>query len=373
MDKAQRLVRELLDQAGVTVGGGEPWDIEVHDKRFYPRVLRDKSLGLGESYMEGWWDCPAVDQFIHRLLSARLQDRVRDSWRLLLAALPSLILNRQSRSKARMAAHRHYDTGNDLFFSFLDEYRQYSCAFFNGSRDLDKAQQDKMRLTLEKLDLARGETLLDIGCGWGGLARYAAENFGARVTGVNISKAQIGFARNHCRELPVKIVEADYREMEGQWDKAVSVGMFEHVGPRNYPAYFKAVDECLADDGVFLLHTIGANETTQASDPWIERYIFPCGKLPSQAQIAEASEDRFVIEDTHNLGPHYDTTLMCWNERFQDAWPKLSGKYSDTFKRMWEYYLLSCAGAFRARNIQVWQMVMTKPGAPQPECRPELG
>ena len=352
----------LLKEAGVEINGTNPWDIQVHDQRWYGRVIRDKNLGLGESYMDGWWDCPRLDEMIFRLLCSGLENKVRGNFKYLLRFLPAMLFNLQSRSRARIIAERHYDLGNDLFFAFLDPYRQYSCAYFRDTDQLDQAQQNKMELICQKLHLSASDHLLDIGCGWGGLARYAAERFGCKVTAVNISGEQLRFAREFCRDLPVSFENRDYRAINGCFSKIVSVGMFEHVGCKNYRTFMQTVRRCLEDNGIFLLQTIGGNTSRTGCDPWVTKYIFPNGMLPSAAQIAKAVEGLFVIEDWHNLGPHYDKTLMAWNDNFQRAWPTLSQKYDTRFKRMWEYYLLSCAGSFRAREIQVWQYVMTPSG-----------
>lgn len=364
-------VHGLLKEAGIEINGSNPWDIQVHDRRWYGRVIRDRNLGLGESYMDGWWDCSQIDEMIRRLLRGGLAQQVRGDLRYLARSLPALIFNLQSRARARIIAARHYDLGNDLFFSFLDSYKQYSSGYFENTDDLDQAQQNKLTLIAAKLNLAAGERLLDIGCGWGGLARYIAERFGCAVTGVNISCEQLRYAGEFCQGLPVDFQDCDYRAIEGCFNKAVSVGMFEHVGRKNYRTFMKTVHRCLTDDGIFLLHTIGRNISCAGCDPWITRYIFPNSMLPSAAQIARAAERFFIIEDWHNLGRHYDRTLMAWNANFHNAWPRLKSRYDERFKRMWEYYLLSCAGAFRARQIQVWQIVMTKSntGTPQPECR----
>jgi len=364
-------VQELFQKAGIRIDGTDAWDIRVHSARFYTRAVREKNLGLGESYMDGWWDCGQVDEMICRLLKSDLQDRIRGSLRYQLRLLPAVLFNLQSRARARRIAKHHYNFGNDLFFSFLDPFNQYSCAYFQDVSDLNKAQEKKLELICGKLDLRPSDHLLDIGCGWGGLARYAAERVGCAVTGVNISSEQLEYARNFCRELPVTFLDCDYRAIAGRFDKIVSVGMFEHVGQKNYRIFMETIRRCLKEDGIFLLHTIGRNTSGAGCDPWITKYIFPNGMLPSVAQIAKAAEGLFVIEDWHNIGPHYDRTLMAWNRNFQAAWPRLKGRYDERFKRMWEYYLLSCAGAFRARSNQVWQVVMTPQGddAPQPGYR----
>jgi len=363
------MIEDLFSQVGVTVDGPNPWDIRVNDDRFYARVLRDQKLGLGESYMDGWWDCPRVDQFIFRILSGRLDQKVRPSAKFLIPFGRAFLFNLQTKSRSRVVAERHYELGNDLFFSFLDPYRQYSCAYFNGTSDLEEAQLNKLDLIGRKLDLTAADHVLDIGSGWGGLAKYVAERHGCEVTGVNISDEQIGYARQFCAGLPVRIIRCDYRDIAGRFDKIVSVGMFEHVGSKNYRTFMEVVRDHLKEGGIFLLHTIGGNESVIGTDPWIGKYIFPNSMLPSVAQIGEAVEKIFVMEDLHNLAPHYDRTLMAWNENFQRSWGQLESRYGPRFKRMWEYYLLACAAAFRSRYIQVWQMVFTPCGRPQPCVR----
>ncbi len=373
MDVKREVIERLFADSGIKINGSDPWDIQVRDDRFFRRLLKDRSLGLGESYMEGWWDCERIDECICRLLKDNLEDKVKGNLRTLLYYLGARIFNLQSPSRASIIAHRHYDMDNEFFLSFLDPHNQYSCAYFLGTDDLMEAQQKKLDLICRKLDIQPGDHLLDIGSGWGGFARYAAKRYGCSVTAVNISQEQVRYTDEICRDLPVKTVQRDYRSIEGVFDKILSVGMFEHVGWKNYRTFMQVAHRCLKQTGIFLLHTIGSNVSQVRSDPWISRYIFPNGMLPSIAQIGRAGEGLFVIEDIHNLGPHYDKTLLAWNDRFQQAWPRFTGKFNRTFKRMWEYYLLSCAGAFRARHIQVWQVVMTKPGTPQPQCRAGQG
>ena len=364
MKDHRTIVEQLLCTAGVRVDGPDPWDIRVRDERFYARLLKDGSLGLGESYMEGWWECARIDEFICRLLKGNLGEKIRGNLRVPLFGLFAWIFNLQTPVRASIATRRHYDLGNDLFFSFLDPCNQYSCAYFQETDDLAEAQQKKLDLICRKIDLQPGDHLLDIGCGWGGYARYAAEHYGCTVTAVNISEVQIRYARAYCKNLPVKILRADYRQIEGSFDKIVSVGMFEHVGKKNYETFMKVVYRCLKEEGLFLLHTISCNTPRDSVNPWVARYVFPDGSLPSMAQICRAAEGLLVIEDIHNLGPHYERTLLAWNDRFQKAWAGLAGRYDRIFKRMWEYYLLSYAGAFRARHVQLWQVVFSKHGVP---------
>ena len=361
----QRYVLErMLATTGITINGSSPWDMHVRDDRVFSRLLQKKSLGLGESYMEGWWDCRQLDEFVCKILTAGLDRKVKDSFKFLVPVLSTMLFNMQSKMRSRAVAERHYDLDNELFMSFLDPYNQYSCAYFDGTEDLNEAQLEKMYLICRKINLSKDDNVLDIGCGWGGFAKYMAEHYGCKVKAINISEKQISYAREFCKDLPVEILQCDYRDVQGSFDKIVSVGMFEHVGRKNYRTFMKTVHRCLKDNGIFLLQTIGGNESVIRCDPWMNKYIFPNGMLPSISQISKAIEGLFVMEDLHNLGPHYEKTLMAWHENFQKAWTILKKRYDEKFKRMWDYYLLSCAGAFRARNIQIWQLVLTKYGTP---------
>jgi cyclopropane-fatty-acyl-phospholipid synthase len=355
-------IARLLDAAGVQVGGPRAWDIQVHHPRLYGRVLAQGSLGLGEAYMDGDWDCLALDEFFDRVMRVDIDKQVVGLARLRLAAeaLRHRFFNLQSPPRAFEVGEKHYDVGNDVFERMLDSRMIYSCAYWEHASDLEQAQADKLELICRKLDLRPGMTLLDVGCGWGGLARYAAEHHGATVVGVTVSKEQLALAQERSRGLPVTFRLQDYRDVQGSFDRIVSVGMFEHVGPKNYGVYFAHLMRLLASDGVFLMHTIGSNVTTASTDPWIDRYIFPNGKIPSVREIAEALEGYFIVEDWHNFGPDYDRTLMAWWRNFERAWPELRGRYGARFHRMWKYYLHSCAGYFRSRQGQLWQVVLTR-------------
>jgi cyclopropane-fatty-acyl-phospholipid synthase len=369
MFRERYVLEQLFATTGITINGNSPWDMHVRDERIFPRLLQDKSLGLGESYMEGWWDCRQLDEFFCKILTAGLERKIKDSFKFLVPVLSAMLFNMQSKIRSRAVAERHYDLDDELFMSFLDPYNQYSCAYFDGTEDLNEAQLKKMDMICRKINLSKDDNVLDIGCGWGGFAKFMAGRYGCKVTAVNISEKQINYAREFCKDLPVEILKCDYRDLRGSFDKIVSVGMFEHVGAKNYRTFMKTVHRCLKDTGIFLLHTIGSNESMIACDPWINKYIFPNGMLPSISQISKAVEGLFVTEDLHNLGPHYEKTLMAWHANFQNAWTTLKKKYDEKFKRMWDYYLLSCAGAFRARSNQIWQIVFTKYGTPQPSLR----
>jgi cyclopropane-fatty-acyl-phospholipid synthase len=362
MANLRKTAEELLALADVEINGGDPWDIQVHDNDFYHRVLTQASLGLGESYMDGWWDCAELDQFFDRIIRADLEHKVRGNWKLLLRFVAARVFNLQSRRRAFQIGERHYDLGNDLFENMLDKRMVYSCAYWKNARTLDEAQENKLDLICRKIGLKRGLRILDIGCGWGSFVKYAAEKYGVSAVGITVSKEQIALAKDLCKGLPVEIRLQDYRDVDESFDHIVSVGMFEHVGYKNYKTFMKCVHECLKDDGLFLLHTIGGNESVIAPEPWTHKYIFPNGLLPSVKQIGAAIEGLFVMEDWHNFSADYDKTLMVWHRNFMNSWDKIRSNYDERFYRMWRYFLLSSAGAFRARKNQLWQVVLSKHG-----------
>ncbi|MBC8943872.1 MULTISPECIES: cyclopropane fatty acyl phospholipid synthase [Xenorhabdus] len=361
-DQWHRIANDLLQEADVEINGKRPFDIQVKNPDFYKRVLKQGSLGLGESYMDGWWDCERLDIFFYKVLRAGLEHSIPKNIKDILKVIASRVFNLQSPKRAWIVGEEHYDLGNDLFTLMLDPYMQYSCGYWKDANTLEEAQSNKLRLICEKLQLSPGMTLLDIGCGWGGLAAYAAKHYNVSVTGVTISVEQQKYAQDRCKDLDVKIILEDYRDLNLQFDRIVSVGMFEHVGYKNYANYFDIVRKNLKPDGLFLLHTIGSNQDKINVDAWISKYIFPNGHLPSIAKIAKASTGKFVMEDWHNFGADYDRTLMAWYERFIKNWSKIENNYSPRFKRMFSYYLNACAGAFRARDIQLWQVMFSPHG-----------
>jgi cyclopropane-fatty-acyl-phospholipid synthase len=367
--KAETIGKELLSLAGIAVNGKDPSDIQVHNEGFYQRVLRDGALGLGESYMDGWWDCEALDQCVAKILLADLEKHVKGSWKLAWHALKSRLFNLQRTSRAYQVGERHYDIGNDLYKAMLDKRMLYTCGYWRTARDLDEAQEAKLKLVCQKVRLEPGMRVLELGCGWGSFAKYAAENYGADVTAVTVSRQQVELGRELCKGLPVRIELEDYRNVGGTYDLVVSIGILEHVGFKNYRTYMETADRCLKNDGIAFIHTIGGNASATTANAWTTKYIFPNGLIPSIAQIGKAMENIFVMEDWHNFGQDYDKTLMAWCANFEKAWPALKSKYGERFYRMWRFYLLSAAGGFRSRDTQLWQIVMTKRGTPQPDCR----
>ena len=360
---APPLLQNLLKQADIEINGTRPFDIQIHDKRIYDAVLARWSLGLGEAYTAGYWECEQLDELIARLLKIGIDQSYSGMARLRLLAhhLRYRLFNLQSPVRAFEVGRRHYDLGNDLFECMLDPRMIYSCAYWERADNLEDAQTDKCRLICEKLELKPGERVLDIGCGWGGLAAYAATHYGVQVHGITVSREQLALAQSRCAGLPITFELADYRDLTGAYDKIVSVGMFEHVGTANYKSYFDSVARMLKPEGLFLVHTIGADITTTATDPWIDRYVFPNGKIPSAVELVSALEGRLLIQDWHNFGPDYDRTLMAWDSNFCRRWNEIRLGYGDQFFRMWRYYLRSCAGYFRSGRGQLWQLVLTRP------------
>lgn len=363
LTRYQDLLRQLLAGAQISLDGANPWDIHVRDPGFAQRVLAQGSLGVGESYMEGQWDCERLDEMMYRVFRAGI-DAHLPGLRLLWAAMLAKLFNPQTPARSFKVGQQHYDIGDDLYRRMLDPRMIYSCAYWREAESLEAAQEAKLDLVCRKLGLQPGMTVLDIGCGWGGAAQFAAERYGVKVTGVTISRNQAAAARERCRGLPVDIQLCDYRSLQGRFDRIYSLGMFEHVGVRNYGTYFQTARRLLADDGLMLLHTIGQNTSQLSNDPWIERYIFPNSMIPSMAQIARALEEAFIVEDWHGFGCDYDRTLLAWHERFNNHWAEIAAHYGERFRRMWNFWLLASAAYFRARRDQLWQLVLSPHGVP---------
>lgn len=376
---AKEIITHMLAEAGITVGGNETWDITVHDERTYARVLGQSGLGLGESYMAGWWDVPDLKLFFEKLISWRSRTVVKPGLSTIATALKTRLFNRQTIAQTQELANAHYNLSNHMFNAMLDDTMAYSCAYWRDADDLHAAQLAKLDLACRKVGLKEGDHLLDIGCGWGSLSYHAAKHFGARVTGITIAHEQAILARERCAGLPVDIIESDYRRFDdyakdAAFDAVISIGMVEHVGERNYRVYLETAARALKRDGLFLLHTIGVHKTRRAArTSWIEKYIFPGHQLPTISQLETAMQGLMNVEDLHNIGFDYARTLTCWFENFDRWWTAEDDRAAaienfsgdpDVFYRMWKYYLLSMAASFSVRQLSVWQMVMSKHGVP---------
>jgi cyclopropane-fatty-acyl-phospholipid synthase len=354
-------VERLLGFADIRIDGDRPWDIQIHDDRLYARLMGQGSMGLGESYMDGWWDAASLDDMLCRLLRAHVDERVHnrhDAW----AGLKAKLINLQAGRRAFEVGKRHYDLGNDLYAAMLGKRMVYSCGYWRDAADLDTAQEAKLDLVCRKLMLQPGMRVLDIGCGWGEALKYAAERYGVSGVGLTVSREQAEYARALCKGLPIEIRLQDYRETDERFDRVFSIGMFEHVGVKNYASYFQSVRRCLTDDGMSLLHTIGTRVSTNHTDPWLDKYIFANSMLPSAAQITTASEGLFVLEDWHSFGSDYDLTLQAWNANIERVWSRLPARYDERFRRMWRYYLGASMAAFRSNHCQLWQVLLSPDG-----------
>lgn len=355
----QSALEALLKGTDIEINGDRPWDIKVHNPNFYRRVLGGGSLALGESYMDHWWDCEALDQMIYRLFKADINIKVIP-WHDKVKALVAMCINWQTRARAFNIGEKHYDVGNDLFEKMLDTRMVYSCAYWKDAETIDEAQEAKLELICQKLGLEADMQVLDIGCGWGSFAQYAAEKYKVEVVGITVSKEQAALAQERCQGLPIRILLQDYRNLQGTFDRIVSLGMIEHVGHKNYRRYFEIAHQRLRPQGLFLLQTIGGNKTVYKAEPWIHKYIFPDGMIPSIQQLGQAMERLFFLEDWHNLGLDYVKTLLAWHANFTTHWETLRTAYDERFYRMWTFYLLSCAGSMQARQIHPWQLVLSK-------------
>lgn len=374
MNNEVKFIQDVFAKANITLNGDKPWDITVNSEQFYPRLLTNIELAIGETYVEGLWDCTKLDELIYRILTTNLQRKVLSHPKFWLSTIRYYLykilhtsFNLQTKKRSFIVGKHHYDISTDLYAAMLDKRMIYSCAYWNGMSNLDEAQELKLKMICEKLSLKPGMKVLDIGCGWGGFARYAAQNYDVSVLGLTISQQQSDFASKLCADFPIEIRFQDYRDLlqhSESFDRIVSIGMFEHVGHKNYAIYMKTIAHCMKENGLFLLHTIGANSSNNASNSWLNKYIFPNSYIPTIAQIASSFENIFIMEDWHNIGAHYDQTLMAWHHNFNQNWDKLNQNYDESFKRMWNYYLLSCAGSFRARHNQVWQILLSKKGIP---------
>lgn len=358
-------IQKLLGRADIKLDGSHPFDITVNNESAaLNAILKGSTVALGESYMRGDWDCERLDELIYRINRANLAEAVLKDGKLIALSVKARIRSFGSARKAFTIAERHYDIGNDLYTAMLDPRLVYTCGYWKDAKNLAQAQEAKLDLVCRKLGLKKGQTVLDIGGGWGSFAKFAAKNYGAKVTNITVSKEQIKLADELCKGLTVKNRLLDYRDLKDeQFDHVVSLGMFEHVNIKYYREFMQIARHALKDDGVFLLHTIGRH-AGKGNNDWINKYIFPNSMLPSLPEITAAAEGNFIIEDVQNMGADYDPTLMAWWRNFEQAWPQLKENYSETFYRMWRMYLLTCAGSFRGRNLDLYQLVLTKRGVP---------
>jgi len=352
-----------------------PVTVKLLKKNLNWKLILDPELEFPEAYMRGEIiiENASLKEFLMDLVknlgrrevnsASYISKRIFQLWRYL--------SNFNLPGKSRKNVEHHYDIGGEkgekLYDIFLDrDHRLYSCAYWkNGTKTLEEAQQNKIDHIVKKLDIKTGQKILSVGCGWGGMEFEVAKQKGCEVTGISLSKNQINYCKNKAKELgldnQINFELADYREIKGEYDRIYSVGMFEHVGKKFYKAFFESMNKLLKDDGVFLLHTIGVVDKPSPPNKFINKYIFPGGVCPSFSQIIEPIEKTgLIVSDTETLIRHYDKTLESWLERFLSKRKEVKDLFDDKFVKMWEFYLASCAAAFRYRDLAVFQLQIVK-------------
>jgi cyclopropane-fatty-acyl-phospholipid synthase len=362
-------IKGLLLKAGITIGGNKPYDIHVHNEAFYDLVMTSGSLGLGESYIEKYWDCAQIDEFINRIIRADLSSEVGKDFKSLARIILAKVKNYQKASQSASDISEHYDIGDGWYESFLDNRMVYTCGYWKNATNLDEAQEAKLNLSCRKEKIEDGMHILDIGSGWGSYAKYVLENFkNVTVTGISNCKTHVQYATNTCKAYKnrVEFQLHDWGKIAGKYDAIASFGMFEHVGPKNYRRFMKKVYNSLSsDESLFLLHCISSNTATTSTDPYIQKRIFPGTVIPSVAGISKATDGLLKLEDWHLFGQDYDTTLMAWHNNFVKNFPELFkiGKFNERNFRKQVYYFCMCAGSFRANKNDLSQIVFSKNAA----------
>ena len=351
---------KLLKQADIKINGKRPWDMNIHNDKFFSKLLHKGSIALGESYVDGWWDCKAIDRCIFRMLRSGIIKKLNIPFIDKLRSIEATIFNLQSVSKAKKNASFHYDWGYDLFESTLDKHMNYSCGYFKNVKNLEQAQIAKMDLIGKKLKLKPGMKILDIGCGWGGIAKYIAKKHNVHVTGITPSKKQFDYAKKHNKIKNTKFLLQDYRHHKGQYDRIICIEMMSHVGYKNHRAFMEILSKNLKKDGLILLQVISSSISTKKTDPWIDKYMFPGVVLTSAKQIADAAEGLFYIQDWHNLNKDYHKTIMWWVKNFDKNYSKIKHNYDERFYRAFRWYLLCASSTVLTQGNHLYQIVFSR-------------
>ncbi|MEM9223046.1 MAG: cyclopropane-fatty-acyl-phospholipid synthase family protein [Pseudomonadota bacterium] len=373
---ASRLLNRLIKTGSLVIaepdgsktilgdGTGERFEILFHDHRVVGDLLTNPALRFPELYMEGRWSVIEGDLAGLILLAFRNNaPQVASPMRTKIRTAMRRMRQRNTARSARRNATHHYDVGNDIYALFLDEDWQYSCAYFTSPTvTLEEAQLAKKRHIASKLLIENGHKVLDIGCGWGGMGLYLADNLGADVTGITLADEQVRRANQRAGGRPdVRFLVQDYRGVKETFDRIVSVGMFEHVGVNYYDGFFQSCARTLADDGVMLLHSIGRPDGPGFTSPFIGKHIFPGGYIPALSEVLPAIErSGLIVTDIEIWRLHYAETLKAWKERFTAAEEEVVRLRDEQFFRMWQIYLASCEASFRAGDMMVFQIQLAK-------------
>jgi cyclopropane-fatty-acyl-phospholipid synthase len=340
-------------------------------------LRRGGVFGLGESFIRGEWDHPNLVQLMRAVFSSSSEigaSYSKYSLKFLGFFVLDLLRNAQIADGAYEVGRRHYDLGNDLFRAMLDrETMSYTCGYWRDADTIEQAQVAKIDLLCRKLSLAPGMRVLDIGCGWGNFAHYAAKRYGVSVVGLTVSKEQLAVARQRCVGLDVEILLEDYRNYYGKFDRVVSIEMIEAVGRRNMRGFFSMVSRCLKDKGgLFALQVISADTLSRTSAVpldhfilWLQKHIFPNGYIPNARHLTAPLQEGLVIEDLHNISYDYALTLNAWCRNFETSWEQLRERYGEAFRRKWLFYLNGCEALFRERMVQLYQIIYSKGGEPE--------
>jgi cyclopropane-fatty-acyl-phospholipid synthase len=379
LKKINRMIKD--NNIDIEINGNKKHDIKIKDpKCLYKIALGDPELTVGETYMDDEWDSEDLEGTLNAIYTSKALSNFDNKTNFY--KLFTKLFNMQNITRSKHVGTQHYDIGNDLYEAFLDSNMQYSCGYWKNANNLEEAQHNKLDLLCRKLDLTNSNEsikILDVGCGFGGLAKFISDKYkdkNIEITGLSISKEQIKYAEdkfnandNGINKSRINILFKDYRDFCNdkdnykKFDRVISVGMFEHVGHKNYDVYFKCIHNVLKDDGLFVLHTIGNGKSVTYANRWIDKYIFPNGMLPSITQIGSAIEGKFVMEDWSNFGDYYADTLQVWLERSEKFFQTTTNPiYTERFQRMWKLYIISSKVNFRTRNIHLWQLVLSPKG-----------
>lgn len=375
---AEKAVRKIVELGGIPETVFD--HVKVLDESAWFDIITKGNLGIAEGYMHGKIEVDPLPFFRTIMNGTSVGTRRKEGSDYLglvmqVLSLPTMLMGRfvnmQSRELSTRVTKQHYDAGNDLYEVMLGPTMAYTCGYWKGAKNLEEAQKNKFDLILRKLQLKPGMKVADLGCGWGTAAAYMHEHGKADVTAVSLSEQQVKWAKDHLEKPGLKYIWSDYRDIcddpkqAGTFDRIYSIGMLEHVGYKNYEPFFSCVKRLLKPDGLAVVHTIGEPDFVPASDPFLDKYIFPGAVIPALSALTPAFENHFILEDFHNFGYDYALTLAAWSDNAKAFFKKNPTAYTPEFQRMWDYYLRMCEALFELRINQLWHFVLS----PRPATR----